>query len=82
MLLSAARAALFLQSVQDGDPELPLTVTETARRLAARSEPARTVAEDGLGHYREFAAHHTPPPAATLAAMRALVAELPAYGAG
>jgi hypothetical protein len=54
-------------------------VTETVRRLAARSETARTVTEDGLGHYREFAARRTPPPVATLDAMRALVTELPAY---
>jgi hypothetical protein len=78
-LLSAARAGLFLESVLDGDPELPLTVTETVRRLAARSDTARGVVEDGLGDYREFAARRTPPPAATLEAVRALVSELPAY---
>jgi len=81
-LLSAARAALFLESIQDGDPELPLTVTETTRLLAARSATARTVVDDALGNYGEFAALRTPPPAATLAAMRALVAELPAYAGG
>lgn len=78
-LLSAARAALFLESVRDGDPELPVTVTETVRRLSARSETARTAAEDSLGHYCEFALRRTPPPAATLAAMRAVVADLPAH---
>jgi len=81
-LFSAACAALLLESLQDGDPELPLTVTETARQLAARSERTRAVVEDGLGHYREFAVHRTPPPAATLTAMRALVAGLPAYAGG
>jgi hypothetical protein len=81
-LLSAARAALFLESVQHGDPELPLTVSEAAGRLTARSEAARTVVEDGLGHYREFAVRRTPPPDATLSAMRTLVAELPAYAGG
>jgi hypothetical protein len=78
-LFSAARAALVLESLQDGDPELPLTVTETARQLAARSETAPAVVAEGLGNYREFAVHRTPPPAATLSAMRALVAQLPAY---
>jgi hypothetical protein len=34
-LWRAARAAVFLQSVEDGDPELPLTASETARRLEA-----------------------------------------------
>ena len=81
-LLGAARAALFLESLQGGDPELPLTITETARRLAERSAKARTVAQEALGHYREFAARRTPPPATTLAAMRDLVSELPAYAAG
>jgi predicted nucleotidyltransferase len=80
MLLTAARAGLFLDSVEDGGaPELPLTVTETARRLAARSAGAQTVAEEGLERYREFAVDRTRPPAGTLAAMRKLVLALPAY---
>jgi hypothetical protein len=79
-LLGAARAALFLESIRDGDPELTVTVTETARRLGERSETARAVAEDALGHYREFARHLTPPPADTLAAARGLVGGLDAFG--
>ena len=35
MLFSAARAALFLESIADGEPCLPVTVAETARTLAA-----------------------------------------------
>src|SRR5687768_5928948 len=81
-LLSAARAALLLESVREDDPELPLTATETARQLGGRSAPLRTVADDALGHYREFAVRRVPPPAATLAAMRTIVAELPAYAGG
>jgi predicted nucleotidyltransferase len=81
-LLSAARAALLLESVRDGDPELPVTVTETARRLGARSERAAATADEGLGAYREFAVRRTAPPARALAAMRALVADLPAYAGG
>jgi hypothetical protein len=37
MLLVAARAALFHESLDDGRPELALTLDETARRLAERS---------------------------------------------
>jgi hypothetical protein len=78
-LLTAARAGLFLESVVAGEPELPLTVTETARRLAARSAAMRTVAEDALESYREFARHHTPPPAGMLPAMRKVVLELDSF---
>jgi hypothetical protein len=69
-LLTAARAALFLESVKTGAPELPLTVAETARRLGGG---------DALEGYREFALRRTPPAPETLAALRALVHELPAY---
>ena len=79
MLLTAARAALFLQSVKEGDPELALTVAETARRVAARSRAAGAVAEESLERYREFALHGVRPPAATISALRGLVLGLPAY---
>jgi hypothetical protein len=78
-LLTAARAALFLETVRDGEPQLAVTVTETARQLAARSPSGRGVAEDGLERYRDFAVYRTPPPPATVSAMRKLVLELPAY---
>ena len=39
-LWRAARAGLFLQSIEDGDPELPLTAFETARRLGAAPDSA------------------------------------------
>lgn len=79
MLLTAARAALFLESVQGGDPELCLTVAETARRLAAPTSAARAVADEALGRYRELALHGAEPPAETISALRELVLELPQY---
>jgi hypothetical protein len=80
MLLSAARAALFLESLSAGnEPELAVTLTATARRLAERSAGARAVAEEAVDGYRAFAAHRTPPPARTVAAMRTLVQELHVY---
>jgi predicted nucleotidyltransferase len=75
-LLTAARAALFHESLQEGAPELRLTVSATARGLAERS----AIADDALGAYRSFARKDTEPPAAVVAAMRELVLELPAYG--
>jgi predicted nucleotidyltransferase len=80
-LLTAARAALFQQSIGEGEAELSLTVTETARVLAARSAAARPVIEEALGSYREFALSRRPPPAATVSATRRLVLELPTYAA-
>jgi hypothetical protein len=83
MLLGAARVGLFAESLAgEGVPELPLTLTETVSRLVERSPAARTVAEDGLGAYRQFAVSRTPPPAGTLAALRGLVRKLPAYAHG
>jgi hypothetical protein len=79
LLFTAGRAALFEESLADGDPTLPLTVSETARRLEARSTAARTVAEDALGCYREFASYGNPPPRETVRALRSLVLSLPPY---
>ena len=75
-LLTAARAALFLRSIEDGDPELALTVAATAKALAARFPG---VADDSLACYRAFAHAGAPPPAATVSALREVVLALPAY---
>jgi hypothetical protein len=79
MLLTSARAALFLESVVDGDPELPLTVTESAGRLAERLPQARPIAEEAIERFREFAVRRTHPPARFLTAMRRLVLDLDAF---
>jgi hypothetical protein len=79
MLFTAARAGLLLDSIREGNPELPLTVTETARRIATRSSATRAAADEALERYREFALRRTRPPAGTVSAMRKLVLELPAY---
>jgi hypothetical protein len=78
-LLTAARAALFMHSLSEGEAELSLTVTETARQVAARSSAERTVIEAALEHYREFALHGIAPPPDVVKATRRLVFELPAY---
>jgi hypothetical protein len=79
-LLTGARAALFLDTVREGEPELAVTVAEAARRIGERFPGARTVADEALGRYRQFARDRTPPPAATVSATRKLVASLPGYG--
>ncbi len=80
MLLTAARAALFHESVcTDAAPELPLTLEETARRLAQRSASGAAAVEEALGRYREFALRRTPPPQATVDALREVIERLPVY---
>jgi predicted nucleotidyltransferase len=80
MLLSAARVALFADSLRTpGAAELPLTLAATAAALGARSPGDLALAQDALGHYRAFAEHRTPPPARTLSEMRRLVEQLPGH---
>ncbi len=81
MLFNAARVALFADSLAWGVPELPLTLAETARQLAQRTTTATATAQDGLERYRDFMTSRTPPPEATLSAMRRLVEQLPGYEA-
>ena len=53
MLLSAARAALFAESLaEDREPELAVTVTAAVRRLGARFEDADPAAQAALEAYR------------------------------
>ena len=78
-LFTAARAALFWDSVRAGEPELPLTVTETARRLEGESSTACGAAEEALGHYRELVLADRQPPVGAVRALRRLVSALPAY---
>ena len=78
MLLTATRAALFFDSVMDGEPRLPLTMAEAVRRVA-NHPGASGVAEEALTQYREFALHGEQPSAAVVAAMRNVVLGLPAY---
>ena len=73
-LLTLARAALFLESLRDGEPELAVTVAAAAERLA----PRVPVADEALAHYREFALHRVEPPPAVAAALREAVLDLEA----
>jgi hypothetical protein len=68
-LATAARAARFLQSIEGGEPALPLTV---AAALAPLDEAARQA-------YEHFAVHGTRPQADIVARLERTVLELPAY---
>jgi len=75
-LLTAARAALFLEHVRAGDPELPLTLAATATQLSERSPSARGAAEDAAEAYRGFTAGGRRPTTPTVRALRRVVLDL------
>ena len=77
--IAAARAALFLESVEHGQPSLPLTSAAALRALADRDEARRDVAEAAAEQFRAWRDHGTAPDAATARALLATVSELPAY---
>ena len=79
LLLTAARAARGWESVHEGDPELCVTVAAAARRLAERDGAARAALEAALERYRRFAVEGVEPRGETVAAMRSVVAAMPAY---
>jgi hypothetical protein len=69
--IMAARAALFLSSLEEGDPLLTLTPAATLRELADRVPGARTVAEEAAGEFEDWRAlGRAPDPAVS----RALIA--------
>jgi glycosyltransferase involved in cell wall biosynthesis len=78
-LLTAARAALFLESLEAGAPELTVTVGATAKRLAARRDWSTAVAEEAYGSYRAARTEGTPPQADVVGAFSKALAGLPAY---
>jgi len=71
-LLGAARAAHFHRSLEQGEPELPLTVGAAARRLGA-------VGEEGWAHYRAWRLTGVDPGERIADALERVVRGLPAY---
>ena len=82
MLFTAARAALFHESIHTDCPQLALTVAETARQVALRSPSARGLVEEAMGRYGEFALDGRQPPTEVVGAMHRLVLALPSYADG
>ena len=54
LLFSAARAALFLESIEEGHAELAVTVAGVASALIDRDPSCRDVVETALHNYRAF----------------------------
>lgn len=77
-LLTAVRAGVFLESIEAGTPELPLTVTAAAERLG-RTAGASSLAEEAAGSYREFVLEQAPPARDTVQALKKLVLGLGPY---
>lgn len=81
MLLSAARAAAFFESL-GREPELALTLADGVRALSEVSLAAALAAEEGLEHYLAFAQSDVEPPPAVINDLRARLLELAAYSRG
>lgn len=79
MLFSAARAALLLESVRGGAPELALTAEAVARQLGDRRPDAGSVPMDSYDEYRTCRARSGQPTAASVSALRACVLSLAPY---
>ena len=80
LVLTAARAALLLEGLREGEPALPLTVAATGARLAERTgEP---IALEAAETYRATHLEEGWPPRGLVAAAGALVRSLPAYETG
>jgi len=72
MLLSAARAGLFSESLRAGEPELVVGPSELGRRLGPEGEEA-------VAAHAMSAAAGEPPPSVVVAALEERVAALPSY---
>jgi hypothetical protein len=77
MLLSAARAALFLESIEAGEPQLILSLSSVAEQLVD-SGGSTTIAGDVSAAYYALRDGQQPQ-ASTLTALADLVRKLPAY---
>ncbi len=77
-LLTAARAGLFFESLEQGQPELCLTAAAVSRRLAAAAPSPATV-ESALESYRRAIEHGDVPSWRTVDALRKQVVTLGPY---
>jgi predicted nucleotidyltransferase len=78
LLFTAARAALFHESVADGDSELAVSISGVADRLAARDPGCRVKVENALNEFRAAKAGGDVGPETT-ERMLEVVRNLPAY---
>jgi hypothetical protein len=77
MLLSCARAALFLESLEDGEPALQTTAAAIAAALGRRGDEALATAYAAKRAYRRALLEGAPPAPSDVDRLRRLVATLP-----
>ena len=78
-LLTAARAALFLDSLRAGEPVLPVTAAATARALAQRLPPRATAVEAAFEAYARWCGGGERPSSREAEGLSDAVSALPAY---
>jgi len=76
-LLGATRAALFLESIELGEPRLPLTLMDACAELGARTPRAAGLAAEAADAWRA----RRPPSAGLLKQLEGVVGGLPPYAA-
>ena len=79
LLLGAARAALFQQSLDRSEPELALTVAATANRLAAEQPGSAGLLDEAIAAYWVWREGGPQPDVGGVIALRRLIEGLPAY---
>lgn len=79
MLISAARAALFYESIADGNPELPLTVASTLGRMRALNPKLTSTLDEVEASYVGWRTGATTPGESLLRAAREAVGGMRAY---
>jgi len=79
LLLGAARAALFQQSLDRSEPELALTLAATANRLAAEQPGSAGLLEEATAAYWVWREGGPEPDVGGVIALRRLIESLPAY---
>jgi hypothetical protein len=82
MLLSAARSALLLESVERGEPTLAVTASGVGQLLAERSSGTVAIAEEALDAYHGALRNGAPPAATVVERLDELVAGLPPFALG
>ena len=80
MLFTAARAALFLDSLETGSPELPLTVAAVTRRLEESSSNQGSVAREAFESFRAARQGGPPIQNGLIPAFEKVVRDLPGFG--
>src|SRR5436190_10050732 len=79
MLFTAARGALFLESLEMRSPELPLTAAAVARRLEQSGSRAGSVAQEAFESFRAGRQGGPPLPKGLISAFEQVVRDLPGF---